>query len=162
MLELLYLHFSLIIIISTFPFHCFIHSSHLSGSGPKFLLMAASVVKQPRMDIEDGNSNSVFGGKKTPEDSNGPEVPELENPTNEIPPKSVTVKWSGKEYVIEDINGLKTVGDLKVKIMEKTRVKVDRQKLLNLMYMGEDFKFLYFQSLELVPVYFVVRCLYLK
>jgi hypothetical protein len=51
------------------------------------------------------------------------------------PQRTVIVKWSGREYEVE-MGGLKTIGDLKVRIMEKTKVKVDRQKLLNVMYKG--------------------------
>ena len=50
---------------------------------------------------------------------------------------NLIVKWGGKVFLIEDVWSLKTVRDLKVKIMEKTGVKVDRQKLLNLTYMGK-------------------------
>ncbi|ODM95710.1 Ubiquitin-like domain-containing CTD phosphatase 1 [Orchesella cincta] len=50
---------------------------------------------------------------------------------------NLIVKWSGKEIEIEDINGLKTVRDLKQLLESKTGVHVDRQKLLNLTYKGK-------------------------
>ncbi|CAL8078979.1 unnamed protein product [Orchesella dallaii] len=52
-------------------------------------------------------------------------------------PHNLVVKWSGKEIEIEDINGLKTVRDLKQLLQIKTGVQVDRQKLLNLTYKGK-------------------------
>jgi len=50
---------------------------------------------------------------------------------------SIIVKWAGKEYSIEDIDSVDTVMDLKVKIMAKTGVKPERQKLLNLKSKGK-------------------------
>merc|ERR1711936_860077 len=47
------------------------------------------------------------------------------------------VKWAGKEYNIEVIESTDTVMDLKVKIMEKTGVRPERQKLLNLKVKGK-------------------------
>ncbi|CAL8085969.1 unnamed protein product [Orchesella dallaii] len=52
-------------------------------------------------------------------------------------PHNLFVKWSGKEFEIEDINGLETVRDLKQLLQSKTGVHVDRQKLLNLTYEGK-------------------------
>jgi len=46
------------------------------------------------------------------------------------------IKWQGKEYEINSLQ-LKTVGDLKAKIKERTGVNVDRQKLLNLVFKGK-------------------------
>jgi len=51
---------------------------------------------------------------------------------------SIVVKWAGKEYSIDDIDtGIDTVMDLKVKIMDKTGVRPERQKLLNLKAKGK-------------------------
>ena len=47
------------------------------------------------------------------------------------------VKWSGKEFNIENIDPLETVMELKVKIMEQTGVRPERQKLLNLKCKGK-------------------------
>jgi hypothetical protein len=52
------------------------------------------------------------------------------------PPHNLMIKWAGKEIEIEDINGLKTVRDLKQMIQHKTGVQPDRQKLLNLNFKG--------------------------
>ena len=49
---------------------------------------------------------------------------------------SLMVKWAGKEYSVEEIEPTDTVMDLKVKIMEKTGVRPERQKLLNLKVKG--------------------------
>lgn len=49
----------------------------------------------------------------------------------------VIVKWSGKEFNIENIDPLETVMELKVKIMEQTGVRPERQKLLNLKCKGK-------------------------
>jgi len=49
----------------------------------------------------------------------------------------VIVKWSGKEFNIENIDPLETVMELKVKIMEQTGVRPERQKLLNLKSKGK-------------------------
>lgn len=48
----------------------------------------------------------------------------------------ITVKWSGKEYIIE-IEENSTVSDLKSMIQKETGVRPDRQKLLNLKLKGE-------------------------
>ena len=58
---------------------------------------------------------------------------EKENP-EEI---SVTVKWSGKEYVVDAISQDLKVADLKGKIYALTGVKPERQKLLGLKCKGE-------------------------
>jgi len=50
---------------------------------------------------------------------------------------SVIVKWSGKEYEVSDLETTDTVLNLKVKIMEKTGVRPERQKLLNLKVKGK-------------------------
>jgi len=51
---------------------------------------------------------------------------------------SIVVKWAGKEYSIDDIDtAIDTVMDLKVKIMDKTGVRPERQKLLNLKAKGK-------------------------
>ena len=50
----------------------------------------------------------------------------------------IVVKWAGKEYNIDDIDtAMDTVMDLKVKIMDKTGVRPERQKLLNLKAKGK-------------------------
>ena len=49
---------------------------------------------------------------------------------------SIMVKWAGKEYGIDEIDATDTVMDLKVKIMDKTGVRPERQKLLNLKAKG--------------------------
>ena len=58
---------------------------------------------------------------------------EKENP-EEI---SVTVKWSGKDYVVDAISQDLKVADLKGKIYTLTGVKPERQKLLGLKCKGE-------------------------
>lgn len=50
----------------------------------------------------------------------------------------VIVKWSGKEYLIENIALNDTVGDLKHAIQQKTGVLPERQKLLGLKYQGSQ------------------------
>jgi len=50
---------------------------------------------------------------------------------------AVIVKWAGKEFHIENLLPSDTVESLKVKIMEKTGVKPERQKLLNLKFKGK-------------------------
>lgn len=49
----------------------------------------------------------------------------------------VVVKWSGKEYSIEDLCLSDSVGHLKERIKGKTGVLPSRQKLLGLKYKGE-------------------------
>ena len=50
---------------------------------------------------------------------------------------SVVVKWAGKEYNVENIDPGESVMDLKVKIMNQTGVRPERQKLLNLKVKGK-------------------------
>merc|ERR1719187_2750995 len=50
---------------------------------------------------------------------------------------SVTVKWAGKEYQVAGLEQSHTVLDLKLHIMEKTGVRPERQKLLNLKVKGK-------------------------
>ena len=50
---------------------------------------------------------------------------------------SVVVKWTGKEYNVENIDPGESVMDLKVKIMNQTGVRPERQKLLNLKVKGK-------------------------
>jgi len=50
---------------------------------------------------------------------------------------SVIIKWSGKNIPIDGLKDTTTVGDLKMIIEEKTCVKVERQKLLNLKLKGK-------------------------
>lgn len=49
---------------------------------------------------------------------------------------NITIKWSGKEYLVEDINDNDTVAILRHEIFKKTQVRPERQKLLNLKYKG--------------------------
>jgi len=49
----------------------------------------------------------------------------------------ICVKWSGKEYEVAGLEATDTVEGLKVKIMEKTGVRPERQKLLNLKVKGK-------------------------
>ena len=49
---------------------------------------------------------------------------------------SVTIKWSGKEYSIENLSPSDTVKSLKDLIKDKTGVLPERQKLLGLKYKG--------------------------
>uniref|UniRef100_A0A182IJ68 Ubiquitin-like domain-containing protein n=1 Tax=Anopheles atroparvus TaxID=41427 RepID=A0A182IJ68_ANOAO len=53
--------------------------------------------------------------------------------------KEVTliIKWSGKEYPIEDLTEHDTVAVLKHEICKKTQVRPERQKLLNLKHKGK-------------------------
>ena len=48
----------------------------------------------------------------------------------------VTIKWSGKEYLIRNISPSDTVWQLKNLIKEKTGVLPERQKLLGLKHKG--------------------------
>lgn len=50
---------------------------------------------------------------------------------------SLTIKWAGKEYEVSGLGPEDTVLSLKVKIMELTSVRPERQKLLNLKYKGK-------------------------
>lgn len=56
--------------------------------------------------------------------------------SNEI---KITVKWSGEEYPITDIEENDTVLSLKEKIENLTGVRPERQKLLNLKFKGYIF-----------------------
>lgn len=49
---------------------------------------------------------------------------------------SLTIKWSGGEYVIENIETSWTVLQLKQQIYKQTGVRPERQKLLGLKYKG--------------------------
>ncbi len=49
---------------------------------------------------------------------------------------SLTIKWSGNEYVIENIEPSWTVLQLKQQICTQTCVLPERQKLLGLKYKG--------------------------
>ena len=51
-------------------------------------------------------------------------------------PVDLVVKWAGKEYGVHDLEETDTVETLKVKIMEKTGVRPERQKLLNIKVKG--------------------------
>lgn len=73
-------------------------------------------------------SSKESGGDTTPNS--------CDPPSPGSPPHNIIIKWSGKEFEIEDINGLKTVRDLKVVISSKTGVQADRQKILNLTFKG--------------------------
>ena len=48
----------------------------------------------------------------------------------------VTIKWSGKEYAIQNLSPSDTVKSLKDLIRDKTGVLPERQKLLGLKYKG--------------------------
>ena len=79
---------------------------------------------------------------------------EKENP-EEI---SVTVKWSGKEYVVDAISQDLKVADLKGKIYALTGVKPERQKLLGLKCKGElwtqfTWTWILFQSIHIQSMY---------
>ena len=49
---------------------------------------------------------------------------------------NLVIKWSGKEYNIDNISSSKTVADLKQAIKDRTSVLPERQKLLGLKYKG--------------------------
>ena len=51
----------------------------------------------------------------------------------------ITIKWSGKEYVISGLLETQTVLDLKEEIKKQTCVLPTRQKLLGLKYKGKYF-----------------------
>jgi len=50
--------------------------------------------------------------------------------------KTIIIKWSGKEYEMEDVPLHCSVLELKNLIFEKTNVKPERQKLLGLKLKG--------------------------
>jgi len=52
---------------------------------------------------------------------------------------TIVIKWSGKEYPISDLTEHDTVAILKHEICNKTQVRPERQKLLNLKYKGMQF-----------------------
>ena len=52
----------------------------------------------------------------------------------------VTIKWSGKEYPIDNLSPSDTVKSLKELIKDKTGVLPERQKLLGLKYKGTAWK----------------------
>ena len=51
--------------------------------------------------------------------------------------RNLTIKWSGKEYKLEDVSLQLTVLELKNLIFEKTNVRPERQKLLTLKLKGK-------------------------
>lgn len=46
--------------------------------------------------------------------------------------RKIIVKWSGNEYVIDNLNGVASIQNLKECIYSKTGVKPERQKLMGL------------------------------
>lgn len=52
----------------------------------------------------------------------------------------ITLKWSGKEFPLNDLSEQDTVAMLKHEIYKKTQVRPERQKLLNLKYKGKPIK----------------------
>lgn len=46
--------------------------------------------------------------------------------------RKIIVKWSGNEYVIDNLNDMATILNLKECIYSKTGVKPERQKLIGL------------------------------
>ena len=50
--------------------------------------------------------------------------------------RNLKIKWSGKEYELENVSLLLSVLDLKNLIYEKTNVRPERQKLLTLKLKG--------------------------
>ena len=63
---------------------------------------------------------------------------------------TLTIKWSGQEYLIESLEDNETVADLKKAIQAKTGVLPGRMKLLGLKYKG-TFGHLALQSAKLNP-----------
>jgi hypothetical protein len=49
----------------------------------------------------------------------------------------VVIKWSGKEYPINDLTEIDTVAVIKHEIFKRTQVRPERQKLLNLKFKGK-------------------------
>lgn len=69
----------------------------------------------------------------------------------------IVVKWSGKEYEIDNLSQSDTVATLKEVIRKRTGVLPERQKLLNLKYKGENgpkFSFHY----NLMYILFTCHC----
>lgn len=52
---------------------------------------------------------------------------------------TIIIKWSGKEFPIEDLTEHDTVAVLRHEICKRTQVRPERQKLLNLKHKGESF-----------------------
>lgn len=50
---------------------------------------------------------------------------------------SITIKWSGKDYIIDNLDPDDTIGRLKDVIKDKTGVLPARQKLLGLKFKGK-------------------------
>jgi ubiquitin-like domain-containing CTD phosphatase 1 len=81
-------------------------------------------------------------------DSSGEPLARKEDPTFQ----TIIVKWSGNEYVVDDLTEIDTVAVLKHVIYRKTNVRPERQKLLNLKYKGKQATDdLSIQTLELKP-----------
>jgi len=51
---------------------------------------------------------------------------------------SVTIKWSGKDYVLTNLSPDDSVADIKMKISAQTGVRPERQKLLGLKSKGTN------------------------
>lgn len=49
---------------------------------------------------------------------------------------SVSIKWNGQSFTIENVSSELSVKDFKTLITEQTNVLPDRQKLLNLKFKG--------------------------
>jgi len=96
------------------------------------------VVGDAKAAVEDSNGNMETGAAL--EDVASIPSKELQKSTpssSRGPPVSVILKWMGKEFPIDDIGGVKTVRELKSLFRERTGVLEDRQKLLNVTFMGE-------------------------
>ena len=66
---------------------------------------------------------------------------------------SLTVKWAGKEYQVAGLEQSHTVLDLKLRIMEKTGVRPERQKLLNLKVKGKFWTGFHELKIIYLPIY---------
>lgn len=73
---------------------------------------------------------------------------------SEIQEITIVVKWSAKEYPINDLTDQDTVAVLRHEIFKKTQVRPERQKLLNLKYKGE--------SPPLGNIETLIECLYFR